>query len=81
MEGNKVNRYKDPQLQAMYEGLVRLGSPEKLKEKKIWGAVASAFTQGYNGLPATYEYRIRGSFTYAAYYAGKESKRIASLSA
>lgn len=70
-------RYQEPELNELYERLIKLGTPQALEEAKIFGYILSCFKIGYAGRPRPY-YVIRDSLVWAAYYAGKDCARIKS---
>ena len=67
-------RFKDKKLNKLYQHLVGK-TPDELLEMKIFGTIYGSFKRGYEKLPQP-SYMSRGTPSYAAYVAGKETKDI-----
>lgn len=67
-----MRQYKNKVVQNMYDHLYAMGSPEALAKNKVFGALASAFNKGYEGLPMSAS-TIKNSVVYAAYWAGRDA--------
>lgn len=66
-------RFKDKKMDRIYQGLVGK-TPNMLLDMKIFGSIHFAFERGYEKLSLP-RYIPRNSAGYAAYVAGKETKR------
>ena len=67
-------RFKDKMLNKQYYNLLGK-TPEELHNLKVFGSLYHAFKAGYDGRPKPI-YIARNTFNYAAYVAGKETKKI-----
>jgi len=65
-------RYKDPQLQGMYETCYARGADDFMRRRG--GSLQCAFMNGYRGRRPLPSYIVRGTFTWAAMMAGKDRR-------
>ena len=66
-------RFKDKTMDRIYQGLLGK-TPDQLLEMKIFGSAHAAFKRGYDQLCVPC-YMPRNCAAYAAYVAGKETKK------
>ena len=67
-------RFKDKKLDKVYQGLIGK-TPDELTKLSISGVFGAAFRCGYRGIPKP-DYVLRTSAAYAAYVAGKETRKM-----